>query len=66
VDKIEVVWASGSRGKEVRADGTGKPLNRGYWYKRPGFALGVSLAGPFKTKLLALESLVRDLQECRR
>lgn len=59
----KVIWASGSKGKEVRADGKGKLLARGYWYKRPGFALGVSMAGPFKTKTQALENLVKDLQE---
>lgn len=58
-----VFWASGTKGKSVRADGKGKTLARGFWYNVPFISLGVVLAGPFATKVRALESLVEALQQ---
>lgn len=56
-----VVRASGTKGKEVRADGKGGTLKHGYYYKRPGFALGVVLVGPFSTKGKALRALTDEI-----
>lgn len=37
--RIETFYASGARGKEVRADGTGGLLPRGYYAKAPATGL---------------------------
>lgn len=61
--ETKVIRASGSKGKEVRADGKGGFLKRGYYYKQPGWALGCVLVGPYKTKRQAIDALTREIVE---
>lgn len=55
-----IVRASGSKGKEVRADGKGGLLKRGFYYKKPGYGLGVVLVGPYRTKRKAIDALTQE------
>lgn len=61
--EAKIVRASGSKGKEVRADGKGGTLKRGYYYKQPGWALGRVLVGPYKTRRQAIDALTQEIVE---
>jgi len=53
-------FASGSKGNEVRADGNGSYLARGFYFQREGG----SFAGPFRSETQA--DLIRAIEITRR
>jgi len=46
-----IFFASGSKGLEIRADGNGSHLDRGYWFKTAD-----GLHGPYVNKSIAIRA----------